>query len=298
MNFLQQAYRGRNKWWIWSLIIIVVAYPFYTSLLGYFLKINTAYIPKFFNTNTLLIAFISFKEIIFFILLLLGVQFLHKRNILSIITASFSIRWYRVILGCLTWAFFLICYLSLHVLKYPYAFQLNFELIPFLKLALVCFTLVLGRAAFIEIFFRGYLLQGLSMLLKRKEVALFCMGVIYTIVYGFNAVTDKLGYEILLFYFVTAIFTGIITLLDDGAEIAIGMQIATNIIALLYVTSSWYNFQTDAIFIDTSPPDLLYILYIPVLVFFPMYFWFLTKIYRWDNWKEKLLGKVEKPTIL
>ena len=57
-------------------------------------------------------------------------------------------------------------------------------------------------------------------------------------------------------------------------------------------------FQTDALFIDTSEPSVTWEMFVPVFVLYPLILWVFSKKYGWNNWKDKLLGKVEKPLTL
>lgn len=293
MEFLKKALKGNNNLLIWLLGTLFGMYPFYKPLYCYLFTCVPSDFVMSIPSNTLLVVYICVLATMALLLLFSVVKFLHKRDILSVITASKSFRWNRFLFGLITWAFIVIVYFSLHVIQYPNAFKWNFKLIPFLKLASVCFSVVLLRSAAIEIVFRGYLLQGFSILFNKKWLGILATSILYMIVFGISPVADKLGYETLLFYLATSILHAVITVLDDGTEIAIGMQSATNIIALLYVTSLWHNFQTDALLLDTAKPELLYVLYIPVFIFFPVYMFLLCKVFKWKNWKDKLLSNVK-----
>jgi membrane protease YdiL (CAAX protease family) len=113
-----------------------------------------------------------------------------------------------------------------------------------------------------------------------------------------NPEVEKLGYGILVYYIGTGFFLGIITLMDEGLELALGFHAANNLITALLVTADWTVFQTDSVLIDLSEPKLGADVYIPVFIFFPLLVFVFAKKYKWSNWKEKLMGKIEKPVHL
>ena len=113
-----------------------------------------------------------------------------------------------------------------------------------------------------------------------------------------NPEVEKLGYEILVYYIGTGFFLGILTLMDEGLELAIGFHAANNLITALLVTANWTAFQTDSILIDISTPSLGADVYVPIFIVFPILLFVFSKKYGWINWKEKLTGKVEKPLMI
>jgi hypothetical protein len=107
-----------------------------------------------------------------------------------------------------------------------------------------------------------------------------------------NPEVTKMGYSILVYYIGTGFFLGIITLMDEGMELALGFHAANNIIGALLVTSDFGVFQTYAIFKDNSIPTAGFeTIIVPVFILFPMLLFIFSKKYGWANWQEKLTGK-------
>ena len=50
---------------------------------------------------------------------------------------------------------------------------------------------------------------------------------------------------------------GIMTLMDEGLELAIGFHAANNLVIVLLVTSSWTVVETESIFRDISDPEMI-----------------------------------------
>ena len=57
----------------------------------------------------------------------------------------------------------------------------------------------------------------------------------------------------------------------------------------------WSVFQTDALFVDTSEPQLEMELFFTILVIYPFVLFVFSKRYKWANWKDKLFAEIEAP---
>ena len=96
----------------------------------------------------------------------------------------------------------------------------------------------------------------------------------------------------------TGFFYGIVTLMDEGTEIALGLHAVNNVTAAFFITTDWSVFQTDALYIDTSEPSVPWEMFVPVFVLYPIMLLLFSKKYGWTNWKGKLTGEIIKPTNL
>jgi hypothetical protein len=85
--------------------------------------------------------------------------------------------------------------------------------------------------------------------------------------------------------------------MDDGLELALGFHAANNLFTALLVTADWTAFQTHSILKDLSDPSEMGFaeIFVPVFMVFPILLFILAKKYKWNNWKDRLLGKVEEP---
>lgn len=99
----------------------------------------------------------------------------------------------------------------------------------------------------------------------------------------------------MVFYIGTGLFFGIVTLMDEGTELALGLHAINNIVAAVLVTTDWTAFQTDALYVDTSEPSVGFEMFFPVLVLYPLLLFVFSKKYKWTNWEERLTGKVSEP---
>ncbi|BFP42907.1 hypothetical protein FGF1_37520 [Flavobacteriaceae bacterium GF1] len=135
-------------------------------------------------------------------------------------------------------------------------------------------------------------MQGLGILAKNRWLPLVITSVLFGLMHIANPEVEKLGFGIMVFYIGTGFFLGIITLMDEGLELALGFHAANNLITALLVTADWTAFQTDSIYRDVSEPSLGLEAFIPVFVVFPILLVVFSRKYKWSNWKERLIGDV------
>lgn len=226
------------------------------------------------------------------ILLLLWVKFVNRQTIKSLTTARKKVDWKRIFFafglwGALTTAMTVIGYYA-----EPENFEINFKPVPFAILALIAIVLVPMQTSFEEYLFRGYLMQGIGIATRSKLTALITTSVIFGLMHIANPEIGKLGYILLLYYIGTGFFLGIMTLMDDGMELALGFHAANNLFTALLVTSDWTALQTDSIFKDNSIPDAGFDILLPVFIIYPILLFIFSKKYKWSGWREKLTGKV------
>ena len=166
---------------------------------------------------------------------------------------------------------------------------------PFLILCVIGILFIPLQTSFEEYLFRGYLMQGIGVVLKNKWAPLFITSITFGLLHIANPEVDKLGYMIMVYYIGTGLFLGIITLMDEGMELALGFHAANNLFTALLVTADWTAFQTHSILKDMSDPTEagLIDIFLPVFIVFPIILLILSKKYKWSDWKTKLFGRVE-----
>lgn len=102
----------------------------------------------------------------------------------------------------------------------------------------------------------------------------------------------------MVFYIGTGFLLGIMTVMDEGMELALGFHAGNNIFAALMVTADWTAIQVPSLFLDTSDPSAGFDVVTPVIVLYPIYLFILARKYNWSNWKQKLFGKVNPPVTV
>lgn len=174
----------------------------------------------------------------------------------------------------------------------PADYVWNFKPIPFAILILISVVLLPFQTSTEEYIFRGYLMQGFANLAKNKWFPLLMTSLIFGGLHAANPEVAKMGNIIFVYYIGTGLFLGIITLMDEGMELALGFHAANNLVSALLVTSDWTAFQTHSILKDIAEPEAGLDVILPVIVVYPILLYIFSKKYNWTNWKEKLTGKI------
>ena len=310
MNFIQQAYKGKNDWWRYLLTMVmifigwqvigmiplfVVAWSNVNSMDELLLASQNAFSSIGINSSLLLFVIIlSFLAGL--IALLLSVKFIHVRKIKTLITSRNTVDWKRVVYGFSLWFLIATAMIVVDYFINSDYYVWNFSLVPFVILLFVSFLFMPFQTSFEELLFRGYFMQGLGITFKNAAIPLVVTSVIFGLLHGFNPEFDKLGPMVMIYYIGTGLLFGITTLMDDGTELSLGMHAANNIVASVFVTMNWTAFQTDALFVDTSEPSLGIETYIPVFVLYPIVILIFSKKYGWHNWRQKLFGNIDEFT--
>jgi uncharacterized protein len=224
--------------------------------------------------------------------LLFWVKVAHKQSITSLTTSRKKIDWNRFFFAFGLWTSITIVLTVIDYFSSPEDFILNFKPIPFLIFFFLSIILIPLQTSFEEYFFRGYLMQGLGVLLNSRLIPFVTTSVIFGLMHIANPEIEKMGYIALIYYIGTGFFLGILTLMDEGLELALGFHAANNLVGALLVTTDWSAFQTNSILKDVSKPEIGFEIIVPVLVVFPILLFIFSKKYNWTNWKEKLTGKL------
>jgi len=227
-----------------------------------------------------------------FLGLYLVIKKLHNRNFVSITTSRSKVDWRRIIHSFILWGSIIITFISADFFINSEDYQINFKFEKFFILLIIGFILIPIQTSLEELLFRGYLFQGFSLYFKRPWIGLFLTSFIFGCLHIFNPEVQKLGLGILIYYIGTGLFLGIITLMDQGIELALGFHAANNLITALLVTSSWTAFQTESILIDISDPSLVGETIISMLILYPLFYIYMYKKYKWSDLKNKLLVKI------
>ena len=309
MNYIQQAYKGKNDLWryIASFLVIVIGWQFIGAIPLLVVAVmhskNTDafiegarenFLHMGINSNLFLFLMIlTFAIGLFF--LFFSIKHIHKRSKTSLITSREKVDWKRFFYSFTLWFVVSAITIAIGYFTEPENFTWNFKPIPFFILVAISFLFLPLQTSFEELFFRGYLMQGLGILAKNRWFPLFFTSIAFGLLHGANPEVEKLGYIIMVFYIGTGFLLGIMTLMDEGTELSLGFHAANNITAAMLVTTNWTVFQTDALLIDTSEPSVGWETFVPVFVIYPLILFVFSKKYGWTNWKEKLFGKITKP---
>ena len=216
----------------------------------------------------------------------------HQQSATSLTTSRKKIDWKRIFFAFGLWGAITAAMVLLDVYLSPEDYEFNFKPVPFLILAVLAVILIPMQTSFEEYLFRGHMMQGLGIWTKNRWVPLLLTSFLFGIMHLANPEVATLGYGIMVFYIGTGLFLGILTLMDEGLELALGFHAANNLVGALLVTSDWTAFQTHSIYKDVSEPGLGWDVLVPVFVIYPILLFVFARKYKWSDWKERLTGKV------
>jgi len=309
--YIAQTYNVLYDWWRYLIGIFIVIVGVGVFSIPHFVAIfmkrmkNEVDLSRLEDVSYLMSLFESNENLVYILLpfsggllfLILAAKLLHNQSFTHLTTSRKKIDWKRFWFVFLFWGILSSGLVMLDYFLSPDDYVMNFNLIPFLILAVIAILLVPLQTSFEEYLFRGYLMQGIGALAKNKWVPLFVTSIIFGMLHIANPEVEKLGYVIMVYYIGTGLFLGIMTLMDEGLELALGFHAANNLFTALLVTADWTAFQTHSIFKDTSDPTAagFFDIFMPVFVIFPIILFVLSKKYNWTNWNDKLFGKVIKP---
>ena len=245
-----------------------------------------------------LLFLILFMFLVGLIFLFIGVKYIHQRSFTSLITSRTKVDWKRFFYGFFIWGILALVMTYASILLAPENFIWNFNATPFFTLVAVSLIFIPFQTGFEELLFRGYFMQGIGVLAKNRWVPLVVTSLAFGLLHGTNPEVAKLGQITMVFYIGTGLLFGIVTLMDEGTEIALGLHAVNNITAAFFVTTDWTVFQTDALYIDISEPSVSWEMFVPVFILYPIMLFLFSKKYGWTDWKEKLTGKITKPDSL
>ncbi|MFC4476912.1 CPBP family intramembrane glutamic endopeptidase [Flavobacterium chungangensis] len=302
--FLEQGIKPENKFWkylLGSVFIIsasfvgqlpITAAVFYKTFTEHiaFPTTNEGVMNMFESNTTLFLVMISF--VFAFAGIYFVVRFIHHQTLLSVTTSRSKVDWKRIWFSFFVWTFFSLLSFLFVYLRAPEQFVLQFKLVPFLVLVILGCILIPIQTTTEEYVFRGYLMQGFANLAQNRWFPLLMTSVIFGSMHWTNPEVGKMGNIIMIYYIGTGLFLGVITLMDEGMELALGFHAANNLVGALLVTSDWTVFQTNSIFKDLSEPSAGIDVILPVVVIYPLLLFIFSKKYGWTNWKEKLTGNI------
>jgi hypothetical protein len=307
--FIAQAFHFKHEWWRYLVGFLII---FAASQLGSIPFIGAAAVKTISEGGDLaaledpekLMTILDSNLTLFLMLLgfavgLLGVYFvvkyLHNQPFLKVTTSRKKMDWGRFWFGFGLIAFTTIVFTAIDYYSNPEDYVLQFDLIPFLILALIAVIMVPLQTSFEEYLFRGYLMQGIGVALKNRWMPLLLTSLVFGGLHFFNPEVEKLGNIVMIYYIGTGLFLGVITLMDEGMELALGFHAGNNLVAALLVTADWTVFQTNSILKDISEPTAGVDVLGPVLILYPIFIAIMAFRYKWKDWGERLLGRIEPP---
>lgn len=221
------------------------------------------------------------------------VKIIQRQSITSLTTSRKKVDFKRIFFSFFLWASITIVMTYIAYAIEPENFIVNFKPKKFLLFLGLAIILIPLQTSFEEYLFRGNLMQGLALVTKSRLLSFLLPAILFGLMHMANPEVVKIGPIIMIYYIGTGLFLGILTIMDEGLELALGFHAANNLIGALLVTADWTAFQTHSILKDVSEPSGSFEIILPIFVIFPILLFIFSKIYKWKNWKQKLTGTID-----
>lgn len=292
MNYILQALKGKNDWWRTLIIVLVFVLIFGSNFYATSgltqEQIEAMINPTGVKNLDLAINLMQFGILLGILFVLF--YFLHQRSIVTLTTARPKVDFRRIF-----FCFFLV--IVVQVLLFAVSYKMdssniewNFNLSKFITLVIISLLLLPIQIGSEEYLFRGYLMQQIGVYTKSIWIPLIVTSVLFGLLHGANPEVAEIGFKMMIFYIGTGLFMGIMTILDDGLELALGFHFANNFLAATLITSEFSVLQTDAIFKYSGEIDKTAMFnetLITMAVSYPLFLIAFGLIYKW-KWKNLL----------
>ncbi len=287
-RFVRAANRGENHWAFYGLTVFVILLAFVLGsmpiklIIEHKMRLGTlspAMLAEFHSTYDFSI--LGMPTYVGLMLMLLGhalaaivlcgsVVYVHKRPIVSVVTSRRPVDFGRVIFAFGLWM--ALSFLAEFVMygMFPEDYSFNVNLRSWLPLLLVSLLLLPIQTTFEEVLIRGYFLQGVGLLTRSKWIVIVITSIIFAAMHLGNPEVREYGIGLMtLYYMSVALFLAIITFLDEGLELAIGIHAATNVYGSTVVSFEGSVLQTDSLIrLDHLNPVWMIVLFFGMMLLF------------------------------
>ena len=303
--FLQNALKVKNNIWRYALGIFIIfiftqigSIPFIIAIFNkvglegaanldpskMMTILENSNLTFFYTLLTFFVGFIGF---------LIVIKYLHNQSFLSITTSRKTIDYKRILTSFTAISVILVLNILFSFFTSSEEYILQFNLNDFLILLLIAVIFIPVQTSLEEYVFRGYLMQGLGVMFNNKWLPLILTSFSFGFLHFYNPEIMKLGSILLVHYVATGLFLGILTLMDDGMELALGFHAGNNLLIALIVTADWTVFQTTSILKYIGEPNVINQSLFSLSIIYPILLFYFSRKYNWTNWKGKLTGKVK-----
>lgn len=228
--------------------------------------------------------------VIGFFSLLFCSRFLFHRPLRTFLTARPRFDFKRFFFSFGLWSALMLASFFLTFIDSNHQLVWNFQSEKFFYLLLIAVVFVPVQTGFEEIFFRGFLLQLFGKMTQKGIYLVLITGTLFGLLHLMNPEIEKLGLFAAIYYVVSGLFTTLIAILDDGIELSWGFHLANNLFGIIIVTNEWQALQTDALFMDVSPPAPGWEMYVTMFLLYPLMILVFCLVYQWKNWKKVLFN--------
>ena len=212
---------------------------------------------------------------------------IQKKIFKNLISPNAAIDYSRIIYGFVIW---IVLGLVTELINYslnPMDYTFQFSPGPFIILLIISLVLLPIQTSFEELFFRGYLMQGIALVKNNKLIVMFVTSILFASVHGTNPEIKEYGVGIMMTYYILAgMFLALVTVMDGRLELALGIHAATNIYGTVISSYGGGVLQTDSLMrTSTINP---YFMTLAFAITAAIAYYFFSKKYNWPNISEIL----------
>lgn len=252
ITFLDNASEGSNSWWKYVLTVIMslvggslvagIILGILLVVLSIFSSGGIANIYDFITSALSspfsLVIMVGISYTLSYLFFYICLRFIHHKHLLKVINTVSGVRWKLLFKGLILWALILFIFSLPDLIINPGSYQITYNSGNFLILLVICLLVFPLQASFEEILFRGYLMQGFSLISKKPWIPLLITSVLFGIVHFFNGTSLTSDLSIVASTFVVGMMLGVLALADNGIESAMGVHIANNLYVALFFNST------------------------------------------------------------
>ncbi len=304
MNHLESIIGKKNEWWRYIILFLVafVAGQFVGAIpLGIVVaygvmqdggssdlsNIDSSNLSQFGIDQNLTLFLMIIPFIVSLILFAALIKPIHQQSFKAVINGTGRIRWSKFFSGFSVWIAIMVIYLAIDYGLNSDNFVINFSFERFIPLVVIALLLIPFQTTFEEVMFRGYLAQGVAVWTRNRVWVVLIPAFLFGMMHVFNPEIKEYGFWLTMpQYMIFGLVFGLVTILDDGIEIAMGAHTANNIFLSVFVTFKASALETPALFMqkELDPvKDLISLFVISILfvvVFYVKYNWNINVLFR------------------
>ena len=273
MLFTNARHEGSNKWWKYILTTVFVVFGMVLGSLPYLVAVYIGIqnkhpdwsrdqlvegIMSMDNSlhdldSNLLLVLMLLQFVLGFAMLYIFVRSLHLKRFSSLVSAKNKVDWSKIFKAFGVWFVLLLLMEVVGFLLHPENYVWNFQPEQFFVLLIIALLILPIQTSLEELLIRGYFLQGLGLLFKNRLVPIVLTAIIFAALHGANPEVEAYGaLKMLTYFFLVGLFFAIITVMDDGLEIALGFHAANNIFVSTIVNTPDSALSTPALVMNHS----------------------------------------------
>jgi membrane protease YdiL (CAAX protease family) len=269
-RYLELAHEGRNEWWRYVVGVSLIL----------FCWLALGYLPYFWlvgrDAVTPLTLYVAVNFSIFMMLvgLAIAMRFLHRRPLMTLVSADRRLDWRRVAQAAAVWAAIGLAAAAIEHALFPDRYYFSFDAGEFFVFAAIAVVLTPIQTTTEELVFRGYAMQALSLRMRQPLVIAAVSAFLFTLPHLAN---PEMQYGTLLLaasYYTIGFLLAVITLRDGRLDLAIGLHAANNLMLALIANYEGSALTGESVFTarELDPVYSFISLAIGAILFYVIFF--------------------------